>query len=379
MGTRNSFGIFFTSIENQFDLSRAATSAYFSIFMILSAIFTILCGWALDRIGPKIVFMIMGAVTLVSLVLTGRTTTSWQLFITYSFLLAAGTGAGFSLVLATVSKWFVKRRGLALAIALSGEGAGTLAVAPLATFLISSFHWRTAFLLIGLIAGGLMFFVALFLKKVPTLKTAPASKINQSNAVSPSGFTLKEAAKTRSFWFLATVYMMVSFSFYLILTHIVPHAGDLGINAARAAIIVSLMGGSTIPGRLVIGSASDRYSRKKLAISCAIFEVAAMIWLTQSNSLWMFCVFAVAFGFAFGGISNLMAALIGDTFGMTNLGAISGVLVVGFSFGAAIGPAVGGIIFDATNSYYIAFLVGVGTACLAVVSLALTRREKKHV
>jgi predicted MFS family arabinose efflux permease len=232
-------------------------------------------------------------------------------------------------------------------------------------------------LLIGLIAGGLIFVVALFLKKVPRAAAVPPR--DQARAVHAPGFTLKEAAKTRSFWFLATVYMMVSFSFYLVLTHIVPHAGDLGINAARAAIIVSIMGGSTIPGRLVIGLASDRLSRKKLAIFCAFVEVAGMVWLTQSNSLWMFCVFAVVFGFAFGGISNLMATLIGDTFGMTNLGAISGTLVVGFSFGAAIGPAVGGIIFDATNSYNIAFLVGVCAACLAVVSLTLTRREKKRV
>jgi MFS transporter, OFA family, oxalate/formate antiporter len=85
----------------------------------------------------------------------------------------------------------------------------------------------------------------------------------------------------------------------------------------------------------------------------------------------------VVFGFAFGGLSNLMASIIGDTFGMTNLGAITSTLVVGFSLGAAIGPSLGGFIFDATQSYFISFLVGAGAAALAVVFLALTRRESQ--
>ena len=381
MGTRNSFGLFFTSIENQFGMSRGATSAYFSIFMALSAIFTIICGWALDRFGPRIIFFLMGIITLFSLLLTGRTTASWQLYITYSFLLACGTGAGFSLVLATVSKWFLQRRGLALAIALSGEGAGTLLVAPLAAYLILRFDWRSAFSILGLIAGIIMICGAALLKKVPAVPGNPADaaeskgpdKVGQT-----AGFSLKEAVQTRSFWLLALVYLMVSFSFYLVLTHIAPHLRDLGFDASQAAIVVSFLGGSTIPGRLVIGLASDKFSRKKLAILCAFLQVAGMIWLTQSNSLWNYYLFALEFGFAFGGLSNLMATLIGDTFGMTNLGSVSGTLVVGFSLGAAIGPTLGGIIFDATDSYTIAFLCGILATSVAAASLFLTRRETRR-
>jgi MFS family permease len=384
MGVRNSFGVFFTSIETEFELSRGTTSAFFSAFMVMSAAFTILSGWALDRFGPKAVFVVMGFLTLLSLLLTGQVKSSWQLYFTYGLLLAAGSGGGFPLVLSTVSRWFVKRRGLALGIALSGEGVGMLAVAPLAAFLISSYSWRTAYTVLGLAAGAIMLGASFFLKKVPsygdsTAGTQPSGSIarNDRNVVQASGFTLKEALKTRSYWFLGAIYLLFSLSFYLVLTHIVPHAVDLGISSGRAAVIVSAMGGSTIAGRLIIGWASDKTSRKKLAIFCTLCQVAAMLWLAWSGSLWMFFVFAVVFGFAFGGLSNLMATIIGDTFGMTNLGAITGTLVVGFSLGAATGPTLGGFIFDATQSYFISFLVGAGAASLAVIFLALTRKENK--
>jgi MFS transporter, OFA family, oxalate/formate antiporter len=385
MGIRNSFGVFFTSIEDQFGLSRGGTSSFFSVFMVLSAFFTGLGGWALDRFGPKAVLLTMGILTLASLLLTGRTTSSWQLFFTYSLLLAAGVGCGFSVILATVSRMFQRRRGLALGIALSGEGVGTLAVAPFATFLISAFDWRTAFSVIGLVGGALMIGFALFLRGVPANSgvSAPsksAVSVHKADGiVHVPGFSLKEAVRTPSFWFLGLVYLLFSFSFYLVLAHIVPHATDLGFTASRAALIISLIGASTVPGRLVIGWASDKANRKMLAIFCALFQVAAMVWLAWSGSLWMFYIFAVVFGFSFGGLSNLMATLIGDTFGLTNLGAITGTLVVGFSLGAALGPALGGLVFDATNSYFVSFLVGVGAACLAVLFLALTKRESRSI
>ena len=376
MAVRNSFGIFFTSLENQFGLSRGETSAFFSVFMILAAFFTILSGWALDRFGPKLVFIVMGFLVILSQVLTGQATSSWQLFFSYSLLLAAGTGGAFSLTLATISRLFVKRRGLALGIGLSGEGAGTLAVAPLATYLIASFSWRIAFMVVGLIFGAIMIGLALSLNKLPR-HSGPAVKTNSATSSQVPGFSVTEALKTRSFWFLGAVYLLFSLSYHLVLTHAVPNAIDLGIDAAKAAIIISLMGASTIPGRLVIGWLSDKTNRKMLAIYCTLIQVAAMIWLSFSNSLWMFYIFAIVFGFSFGGLSNLMASLIGDTFGVTNIGAITGVLVVGFTLGAAIGPALGGFIFDATGSYYVSFVVGIGAAIMAVLCMSLTKREAK--
>ena len=108
-GIRYSFGVFFTPLEEEFGWSRATTSGIFSTYMILASLFAIISVWALDRYGPKIVLVSMGIITGIGLLLTGRVEQSWQLYFTYSVLLAVGTGGTYAIVMSTGSRWFLKR------------------------------------------------------------------------------------------------------------------------------------------------------------------------------------------------------------------------------------------------------------------------------
>ena len=150
-GIEFSFGVFFKSIESTFSLTRTETSAVSSVNMLLVGVFGFLSGWALDRYGPKIIVLLMGLFAGLSLLLTSQVNSSWQLFITYSLLLAMGAGGLYVVPTATVSRWFNKKRGFALGIAGSGMGLGVLVMAPLATYLITNFDWRMAYIVIGLI------------------------------------------------------------------------------------------------------------------------------------------------------------------------------------------------------------------------------------
>ena len=165
-GTRYSFGVFFKSIEGEFNLSRAATSGIFSVYMLLASAFEVLGGWALDKFGPRIVVLLMGLFIGLSLLLTSQTNSPWQLFITYSLLLAIGTGPAYTVSMATTSRWFDKKRGVALGVAGAGIGLGTLVMAPLATYLIANFEWRVAYMVIGLIAGLFIIALSRLLRKV---------------------------------------------------------------------------------------------------------------------------------------------------------------------------------------------------------------------
>jgi MFS family permease len=172
------------------------------------------------------------------------------------------------------------------------------------------------------------------------------------------------------------MWLFFGFDLLLVLTHIVPHATDLGFSAGEAATVLSLMGGMSIVGKVLMGKVSDSISRKTAAIACSLLQGGATIWLIWSQDLWMFYLFAAAFGFAYGGIVPVVAALTSDIFGLRNIGTIIGVLNVGWGLGAAIGPAIGGFIFDVRDSYFIAFLLG-GTAMLiAAMLISLVRAEK---
>ena len=130
-----------------------ATSSIFSTYMVLCPVFAILGGRVLDRYGPRLLVLLMGGFTGLSLLLTGRANSSWQLFLAYSVIFAIGTGPGYSVLMSTTSRWFEKKRGLALAITASGGGLGTIVLAPFAAYLIGSFDWRTAFAVLGLLVG----------------------------------------------------------------------------------------------------------------------------------------------------------------------------------------------------------------------------------
>ena len=381
LGIRLSFGVFFKSIESEFALSRAATSTIFSVSLLLTGIFAILAGWALDRYGPRIVILMMGIFSGLGLILTSQTNSLWQLFVTYSLLLSMGTGAVFVVLTSTVSRWFDKKRGLALGIASSGAGLGTVIMAPFATYLIFNFGWRMAYLVMGLIAWSIVIPLSRLMKKDPreigALPDGVKSRTIEGveNGEQSPGLSLFQAFRARSFWVVVFIWVFYATSIHLVFTHLIPHATDIGISAEGAASILSLIGVSTIVGRVSFGMASDRMGRKLTGVTSILLQTVAMIWFIWARELWMFYGFALVFGFAQGGFAPSMGALIGDTFGLGRIGAIFGVLEVGFGIGAAIGPVLGGYIFDVTHSYTAAFIVGAVVMFAGTVLVALIRRE----
>ena len=384
-GTRYSFGIFFKSIEGEFDLSRAATSGVFSAYMVLCPVFAVLGGWALDRYGPRMVTFLMGLFTGLGLLLTSQASSPWQLFITYSLLLAIGTGAAYIVMMSTIVRWFDKKRGLALGIAGSGVGLGTVVMAPFVTYLIVNSDWRTAYIVMGIIAGLVVIFSSMLLRKDPgEIGVLPdgvkpdADKIgskDEQDDTQPVSLSLLQALRTRNFWFLWITWLMWSLCLHLVLTHIVPHATDIGISVIDAAIVFSLISMVSIPGRLIMGEVSDRVGRRASAIICALLQAGAMVWLIWSQDLWMFYLFALVYGFGYGGLDPSTLALVGEIFGLRNIGVTMGALGVGWGIGAAIGPVVGGLIFDASQSYFTAFLIGAFAMLVATLFVALTKRE----
>lgn len=383
-GIRYSYGVFFKPLEAEFGWTRAMTSGVFAIYMILASLFAIIGGWALDRYGPKVVIIIMGIVTGISLFLTSRVDYVWQLYLTYSFLLAGGTGATYAVVMSTGSRWFQRQRATVLAIIGAGIGLGTLIMVPIAAQFISAYDWRTSFLALAIIVWVLVVPAALLLKKepgevgaMPDGNREPIGLVERTEVgVEAIHFSLAEAFKTRNFWFIFAIWFAYSFCVHLVMIHVVPRAEDLGISAVQAASIVSVIGAVSIPSRVLIGRVSDRVGRRSVGIVCALVIAVALLWLVASTKMWMFYLFAVVFGISYGGLDSPIAAMIGDLFGLHRVGAIMGCLAVGWGLGAALGPYLAGLIFDLSKSYSLAFLLG---ALLMVVAAVFIYQLKVAV
>jgi MFS family permease len=384
-GVRFSYGVFFKSLEIEFGLSRAATSSIFSVNLLLSGVSAFFMGWALDRYGPKVTLSLMGLFTGLGLITTGFTNSLWQLYITYSLLLALGIGAIFVVPMSTISRWFDKKRGLAAGIASLGIGLGPLIMAPFATYIIINYTWRIASIIIGLVAFFVVLPISRLLKKSPAEVGAlsdgvtASSNGTQNDHPPQTSLTLREALRTRSFYIILLIYLFFSSNIFFITTHLVPHVTDTGFSAMEAATMLSVVGVAAIVGRVLMGIVSDRIGRRFAVIVCALVQGVAVLWLIWAHDFWMLQLFAISFGLAYSGMSPSLAALISDTFGVGRIGTILGVLEVGFGLGAAAGPAIGGYIFDISGSYSAAFLLWTVAMLTAAVISFFVRQEHQIV
>ncbi|MFC1933514.1 MFS transporter [Chloroflexota bacterium] len=383
MGVNSSFGVFFKSLEGAFGLTRATTSAILSGRMAFSCISAFLGGWAIDRYGPRIVFSIMGFFIGLSLILTSQTTSAWQLFMTYSMLLAIGVGASYVVMTSTVIRWFDRKRGLAFGIAGSGGGLGIAFIAPLSAFLIDSLEWRIALMILGGIAWLVILPVSQLLKKDPyEIGALPDGATpgyqtpeDKQGTTSLKKVPLLRVFRTTSFWSFLFIWLLMASSTFFVMTHIVPHAIDLGFSATESATILSLSGITMIAGRLIAGVITDKLSAKVVAIICSLLQGVALMWLVWVQELWMLYLFGVVYGLTVGGFGTSITVLIGRTFGSDDIGKILGVLETGIFIGGAIGAFFGGLIFDVSNSYTLAFLIMAGTILARILLVIVIRLE----
>jgi len=377
LGTaRFSFGVFFEALSSDFGWDRASVSGVFSLYMLLCPAFTIIAGWALGKYGPRRVFAASGVFTGLGLFLSSQVTAPWHLFFTYSLLLAAGSGYNYVISMTLVSQWFKKRRGLALGIVSCGVGIGMILIPPLASFFISSYGWRMAYVIMAVMVITIVVPAACLLRNPPPRKVT-ASDVGELESVTKE-FSLVQAAMTRNFWLQMAILFLSSTACYIINTHIVPLALDRGIDPMQASLLLSCIGGGSLAGRIAMGKFSDGVGGKRAFLVCTVILFVSMIGFAGASSTsWLLYTFAVIFGFAFGGTSPVSTVLIGENFGVVHMGLIMAVINIGWDTGAAFGPLLAGHLFDISGSYFNALTSGGGCALLASVLLLMLRKTNQ--
>ncbi|MFC2070003.1 MFS transporter [Chloroflexota bacterium] len=383
MGVNSSFGVFFNSLVDDYSLTRASTSAILSVRMIFSAIAALLAGWAIDRYGPRKVISVMGCFVGLSLVLTSLTEVSWQIFITYSVLMSIGTGAVYVVITSTVLRWFDRKRGLALGITGIGGGIGTAIISPLSALLITTLGWRNTMRVLGGFSWLFILPTAQLLKKDPLeigvlpdgdipVGESPTNKISE---ITQPQIHLHQVFSNISFWAVFFIWLFMAFSSFFIMTHIVPHAIDIGFSQVESAAILSFSGIAMIVGRLVAGIITDKVNPKGIAVVSSFIQLAAIISLVWGRELWMLYFFGLIHGLTFGSFDTPIIVLISRSFALNDIGKILGILEVGIFIGGAIGPYLGGLLFDIFGSYTLAFVI-MSVAVLFRIFLVFLIRPK---
>jgi len=384
-GIRFSFGVFFESFQSEFALTRAVTSSVYSLYLVSCSIFGIIGGWAMDRYHPRLVAAFFGVSTGISLLLISQAGSLWQLYVTYGLLLAAGTGAPVPTMTSVVARWFDRRRGLAIGISASGTGLGIVLVAPLAAYLITLLGWRMAYVGLAVFIFIMVISLAMLLRRDPAemgLLPDGARQIQADELTHlPNGrpaavqrdSLMRSILRSRIFWAVGGIRGIFGICVSMIMTHLVPYATDVGLTTIEAAMVLSVASGIQVASQMSVGGISDAIGRKIPGIICAIIGIGAFLWLAQSTELWMFYLFALLFGLSWGGANVINLTIVSDAFKGSNLGLVLGLQTVFWTAGNAIGSLLGGLVFDATGSYTIAFGTAAAGMLLVIFLYTITR------
>ena len=379
-GTYNTFGIFFNPLSTELGLTRAMTSGPRSLSFFLMGLVGIIAGRLNDRFGPRLVVTISGLFLGLGYLLMSQVNALWHFYLFYGVIIALGMSAPDIALLSTIARWFAKRRGMMSGIIKVGAGIGMLAMPLLANWLISNYGWRNSYIVIGFIALVLGISAAQFLRRDRGQKglSPDGHEVEgKSQSLEVNGLSLQKAIYTRQFWMLSAIYFLFVFCAHTILTHIYPHAVDLGIAEATAANILATIGGASIAGRFIMGSAGDRIGNKLAMIITLIMLAVALLWLIVAEEIWMLFAFVALYGFAHGALFTLISPMTAELFGLSSHGVIFGTINFIGTVGGTIGPVMAGYIFDITRSYQLDFII-IAIAGIIATVLTINIKAKRY-
>jgi MFS family permease len=391
-GARFTVGIAFKPLIAEFGWSRSAVSLAVFLNMAFFSLSVIATGKLYDRFGPK--WVIVASTILISsgYMLIALTQTLWHFLVLYGVVAALGLGGTtVPIFAALMSKWFEKRRGLTISLALSGNCLGQFALIPLFTTLITDYGWRASHFWIGLMMLvlnlGLTFLV---IRGDPEdLGIIPLGRKEESG--SPSFIAdaeegppvrdmgLREAMRTSSFWLFVLFMFVCGSGDFLLTTHMIPMVTDFGIPAITASNMLAWFGLLSLAGILVAGPASDLIGDKIPIALNFLLRVFAFLLIIAYQNLFSFYVFALVFGFTFLVTAPLTPTLVGRLYGFSHVGVLSGFITTVHHLGGGVAAWGGGALFDLTGSYQAVLVISTVMTAIAAVSTMLIRQRREVV
>ncbi len=373
-------GVFLPALAEELaDGSRFAIAMGFSVAGVTTAVLAPFLGRILDRHSPRRIMLIGIGVVTVSYLLLANTQHLWQYFL----IVGLGMGVGMATMggLAwhrSVISWFDHWRGRAIAIAVMGASLAGVMMPPLVTALVAEVGWRGGFTVFAAVTGISLFPLVFFLMKdrpeeigevrdghryVQAHVTEVLEDLDDTRS-----WHWKEMLKAPPLWAIALIFGSMTCVFSAVMLHLFGHLLDIGIDATRAAWVLSATALFSALGKPVVGWMSDYFGARVTIWMALVVQAIALTLFATADSLPVALLAACTYGFGFSGMSPLRTFAISTALGSTSFGTANGVLrIVELPLVMSASP-LAGFIYDATGSYRIAFLILTGLLLCACVA-----------
>ena len=345
--------------------SRGALSSAMTLAFLSMGVGGFAWGTLSDRIGPRKVVLVGALLLGLACVLASRSTSLWQFRLTYGVLMGVAVSSFFAPVIAATASSFEKRRNIAVSLVSAGVGVAPMTMSPLVAWLVSHYDWRQTLLIVGLVAWALTLPAVWFVRASP-IREHTSSDEGSGGTVANAG----QALRSRAFIVLAVTYFACCAAHSGPIFHTVSYAVGCGLAVTTAVTIYSMEGAAGLGGRILFGLLADRLGAKPVLVAGLLVQAVAAVSYLGVNQLDGFYAVAIVFGMAYGGTMPLYASLAREAFGPQILGLVLGAAGMLSALGMALGPLLGGWLFDRYGSYtwmYIGSMsVGLGAAAIAL-------------
>ena len=374
MGGMMSLGVFLQPMADSLGWSRAGISSASTLAFLWMGIGGFLWGWLFDRVGARIVVLLGGVLQGFGMILASQVQTLPAFLAIYGTAVGLAAGAIYVPLTAATSSWFTRNRSLAVSLVSAGLALGTTLVAPLARWLIVTHDWRFAMLTLGCIAWAVILPAALLLRPPPTEVGAAAAL--HGNSAGGAGMNLTGALKTPVFWSLALANFACCAAHSGPIFHMVSYAADCGVAPLTAATVLGAAGLAALSGRIVCGLLADRAGAKRTLVACLALQAVAIALYLPARDLNSLYAVSMLFGFSYGGAMPLYAILVREYFPAKIMGSVFGVVAMISTVGMALGPPVGGWLFDSFGGYAWLYVASSAIGAAGVV-IAMTVRPHR--
>jgi MFS family permease len=366
------FSAFFVFLERDFGWGKAALSGAFSITRVESAILGPIQGWLIDKCGPAKITIAGMLLFGLGFILFSRVQSLLGLYVAFVAVAVGSSLGGLLPVTASLVNWFVRKRAMAVGIAMSGMAIGGLVLVPLLAWSMTTFGWREAAFVAGITIWVVGCPAALVLRRFPQdYGLLPDGDMEVSNlgttnedgqtfsfrADVQADFNARQAMRTPAFWLLSLGHSAALLSVSAASVHQIPlMVEQAGLSVQGAANVVAFLMAVQVAGQIGGGYIGDRFDKRLIIIICMFGHTIGMIFLALASSVPPLLLFALFHGLAWGVRGPLVQSIRADYFGSAAFATIMGYSSLVMMVGMTAGALAGGILADFFGDYRFAFV-----------------------
>jgi MFS family permease len=371
------FAVFVKPLGAQFGWNREAISLGFGLAAITVGLCSPVLGRLIDRFGPRrIILPCMSVFGCAIASLALLRSELWQFYLTCIVIGIVGNGAAHLAYARAISTWFDRRLGTAVAFVMVGAGLGAMILPVVAQTIVSRSGWRAAYASLGCLS----LLLGLPLSWRYIADRGPVEKSSSPVEVARSGLSWQEGVRSLAFWIIVAVLFVSSISMNGAITHLSALLTDRGITPGDAALCASILGASSVFGRIGVGWLLDRFFGARVALVVSLVTAAGIFILARANTFTAGSFAAALIGVGAGGEAAITPYLLTRYFGLRAFSTLYGLTWTFYAAAGATGPVILGRAFDATGSYASLLIVLAGALSLAaVMNLLLPKYPKSSV